>query len=115
MEHQYRAFLNCFDADVSADEEDKTGKKSKVYKIIYVDIFKLLGLLYPHEDIIKAYQNIELSTKDSIAYAVELLDNTLPIEIKTRLFPLVDNISTEERINLCREVLPIFSLQKNHK
>ena len=115
MEHQYRAFLNCFDTDISSDEVDKTGKKSKVYKIIHVDIFKLLGLLYPHEDIIKAYQNIELGTKDSIAYAIELLDNILPIEIKTRLFPLVDNVSSEERIILCREVLPVFSSQKNQK
>ncbi len=115
MEQQYRAFLNCFDADVSVDEEDKTGEKSKVYKIILVDIFKLLGLLYPHEDIIKAYQNIELGSKDSIAYAVELLDNTLPTELKTRLFPLIDNISTEERIHLYREMLLILSLRKNHK
>ncbi|MEE8378543.1 MAG: hypothetical protein V3R45_09210, partial [Candidatus Aminicenantaceae bacterium] len=82
---------------------------------IHVDIFKLLGLLFPHEDIIKAYQNIELGTKDSIAYAIELLDNILPIEIKTRLFPLVDNVSSEERIIWCREVLPVFSSQKNQK
>jgi len=101
MEHQYRAFLES--------------EKPKVHTISHVDIFKLLGLLYPYEDIIKAYQNIELGNKDSIAYAVELLDNILPAELKTRLFPLVDNISTEERINLCREVLPIFSSQKNHK
>ncbi len=101
MEFQYRAFL--------ADE------KPGFHKISYADIFKLLGLLYHNEDIIKAYQNIELGTKDSIAYAVELLDNILPKELKIRLFPLVDNISTEERIQLCREVLPIFSLQKNQK
>ncbi len=115
MEQQYKAFLNCFEADVTADEEDKTGEKSKVHKIIHADIFKLLGLLYPYEDITKAYQNIELGTKNSIAYAVELLDNILPKGLKIRLFPLVDNISTEERINLCREVLPIFSSQKNQK
>jgi len=102
MELQYRAFLEY-------------GKKPGSHKISYTNIFKLLGLLYPHEDIIKAYQNIELGSKDSIAYAVELLDNILPKELKIRLFPLVDNISTEERINLCREVLPIFSSQKNQK
>ncbi|MFC2161999.1 hypothetical protein ACFLRX_10155 [Acidobacteriota bacterium] len=80
-----------------------------------MDIFKLLGLLYSHEDIIKAYQNIESGTKDSIGYAIELLDNILPGEIKTRLFPLVDNISIEERIRLCREVLPTLSSLKNQK
>ena len=101
MELQYRAFL--------------ASEKSEFHKISYVDIFKLLGLLYPNEDIIKAYQNIELGTNDSIAYAVELLDNILPKGLKIRLFPLVDNISTEERFNLCREVLPIFSSQNNQK
>ncbi len=101
MEFQYKFFL--------------ASEKPGFHKISYVDIFKLLGLLYHNEDIIKAYQNIELGTKDSIAYAVELLDNILPKELKIRLFPLVDNISTEERIHLCREVLPIFSLQKNQK
>jgi hypothetical protein len=115
MEHQFRAFLECFEKDVSTENENKTGEKPKVHKISYADIFKLLGLLYPHEDIIKAYQNIELGTKDSIAYAVELLDNILPTELKTRLFPLVDNISTEERIILCREVLSVFSSKKNQK
>ncbi len=115
MEQQYKAFLNCFEADGNTDEEKKTGQKSEVYKIIYVDIFKLMGLLYTYEDITKAYQNIELGTKDSIAYAIELLDNILPADLKTLLFPLVDNISTEERINLCREGLPIFLAQKNQK
>ena len=117
MKDQYSSFLECFETEVSDDKEDKTGtrKSSEVYKIIHVDIFKLLGLLYPHEDIIKAYQNIEFGTKDSIGYAIELLDNILPPEIKTRLFPLVDNISNEARIHLCREVLPILSSLKNQK
>ena len=72
MKDQFSAFLEWFETEVSSDEEDKTGKRSGVYEIIHVDIFKLLGLLYPHEDIIKAYQNIEFGTKDSIGYAIEL-------------------------------------------
>ena len=115
MKDQFSAFLEWFETEVSSDEEDKTGKRSGVYEIIHVDIFKLLGLLYPHEDIIKAYQNIEFGTKDSIGYAIELLDNILPVEIKTRLFPLIDNISIEARIHLCRELLPILSSLKNQK
>ncbi|MCJ7581380.1 MAG: MFS transporter [Candidatus Aminicenantes bacterium] len=115
IKDQYSAFLECFDKDLSTNEEDKSGDKTKVHKIIHTDIFKLLGLLYPHEDIIKAYQNIEFGTKDSIGYAIELLDNILPAEIKIRLFPLVDNISLEARIHLCREVLPFLSSIKNQK
>jgi len=115
MEDQYSAFLDCFDGEISAKAEDKTEDKSKVHKIIHVKIFNLLGLLYPHEAIIKAYQNIESGTKDSIGYAIELLDNILPGEIKTRLFPLIDNISIEERIRLCREVQPTLSSLKKQK
>ncbi len=115
MEHQYRTFLEFFDERISRKNIDKTKKQSKEHKISYVDIFKLLGLLYPNEDIIKAYQNIDSGTNDSIAYAIELLDNILPIELKTGLFPLVDNISIEERIHLCREVLPYFSSQKKYE
>ena len=105
MEHEYKAFLDSF----------KMGEKPKAYTISHADIFKLMGLLYSYEDIVKAYQNIDLGTRDSIGYAIELLDNILPKDLKIRLFPLVDNISIEERINLCREGLPLFSSHKSHK
>jgi len=114
MEHQYKAFLDCFGLDKTTRSSTEV-KKSHVHKISHADIFKLLGLLYPHEDIIKAYQNIELGTNDSISYAVELLDNILPQELKVRLFPLVDNISTEERLRLCREQFKLLMSQINDK
>jgi HEAT repeat protein len=56
-------------------------------------LFKLLGLIYDHEDIFRAYQNLAKGTKDSIAYAVELLDHIVSLEIKERLFPALDGIS----------------------
>jgi AAA family ATP:ADP antiporter len=56
-------------------------------------LFKLLGLIYDHEDIFRAYQNLAKGTKDSIAYAVELLDNTVSLDIKGKLFPVLDGIS----------------------
>ena len=115
MEDQYQTFLGCFEAAPPPVRKDRTGENPKAHKINFSNIFKLLGLLYPYEEILKAYQNIDLGTKDSIAYAVELLDNILPTEIKILLFPLIDNISIEERINLCREALPIFSSKRKQK
>jgi ATP/ADP translocase len=56
-------------------------------------LFKLLGLVYDHEDIFRAYQNLLKGTKDSIAYAVELLDHTVDLEIKERLFPILEGFS----------------------
>ncbi|MDP2915565.1 MAG: Npt1/Npt2 family nucleotide transporter [Candidatus Aminicenantes bacterium] len=56
-------------------------------------LFKLLGLAYDHEDIFRAYQNLLKGTKDSIAYAIELLDHTVSQDIKERLFPLLESFS----------------------
>ncbi len=56
------------------------------------DVFKLLGLIYPHDDMMKAYQNIKSGTKNSMAYAVELLDNTLSKEFRDRLLPIIEQV-----------------------
>jgi AAA family ATP:ADP antiporter len=72
---------------------------------ILENIFKLLGLIYPHEDIAKAYQNLETATKDSVAYAVELLDNILERDIREMVFPLVEDLSREERVRKCQDLM----------
>jgi hypothetical protein len=72
------------------------------------DIFKLLGLIYPHEDIMKSYQNIRAGTKDSVAYAVELLDNLLQKGFKEAIFPIIENLSIRERVERCRILLQNF-------
>jgi AAA family ATP:ADP antiporter len=72
------------------------------------NIFKLLGLIYSHEDIMKSYQNIRTGTKDSVAYAVELLDNLLQKEIKDTIFPIIENMPVKERVERCRVLLKNF-------
>jgi HEAT repeat protein len=72
------------------------------------NIFKLLGLIYPHEDVMKSYQNIRTGTKDSVAYAVELLDNLIQKEIKEALFPIIENMSMTERVARCCLLLKDF-------
>jgi len=73
-----------------------------------MNIFKLLGLIYPREDIFKAYHNIIAGTEDSVDYAVELLDNMLKKEIRDILFPIVEDISLEERVKRCQSILKAF-------
>ena len=68
-------------------------------------IFKLLGLYYPHEDIVKAYQNLQADTKDSVAYALELLDNTLIKEMKEVVLPLIEDLSPSAREREFRRIL----------
>jgi len=97
-----------YDLFIEFAEAESKGKKTEIRKITsheltisMMDIFKLLGLIYPHEDIVKASQNIQTGTKDSVAYAVELLDNTLEKEIKHAILPLVEALSQEERVKAC--------------
>ena len=92
----YDLFLECVEAGSDRPHE---------LTLLLVDIFKLLGLIYPHEDITKAFQNIRTGTKDSIAYAVELLDNILPKEYKEYIFPLMEEISLGDKIKRIRKML----------
>jgi AAA family ATP:ADP antiporter len=97
-------------------QELKTGKKDielrdqlqKQLNTHFMDIFKLLGLFYPHEDITKAYQNIERGTKDSMAYATEMLDNTLSKDLRDVLLPLIEDLSPQERARRFQHILKSF-------
>jgi HEAT repeat protein len=71
----------------------------------FAQIFKLLGLLYPHDDIVKAFQNIQTGTKDSVAYAIELLDNILSKQIKNIVLPLIEDLPPSERRRELQKIL----------
>ncbi|MFW6132100.1 MAG: Npt1/Npt2 family nucleotide transporter [Candidatus Aminicenantaceae bacterium] len=76
---------------------------------IYIkNIFILLELIYPHADIVKALQNIQIGTKNSVAYAIELLDNILRKKIKDIVLPLIDDVKIEERIKKFRWILQSY-------
>jgi len=68
-------------------------------------IFELLSLVYPIEDIVRAYQNLLTGTERSADYSLELLDNILNKEIRDSLAPLVEAWPPEERIRRCRKLL----------
>jgi len=71
-------------------------------------IFELLGLIYPQEDIIKAYQNISAGTKKALDYSIELLDNILKKEVKDILLPLIEDTSFEEKVRISRRMLKVI-------
>ena len=85
-------------ANLVSELENNLGRSLK-------HIFESLSLIYPHKDIIKAYQNISSGTKRSIDYSCELLDNVLKKELKEYLFPLIDDISFDEKVKRCRNML----------
>jgi ATP/ADP translocase len=68
-------------------------------------IFELLGLVYPQEDIVKAYQNILVGTKKALDYSVELLDNILKRELKELLIPLIEDTTLEEKARISRRMI----------
>lgn len=105
IKDHYRTVIKLHGLPQNEDSAQKIQAHEKKLSSSLTEIFKLLGLLFPSENIVKAYQYIELGTKDSIAYAVELLDNTLPKEIKNLLFPLVDDLSLKERASFCSKTL----------
>ncbi len=103
----YMYFIEFADKDAEGENEELCEALGRRMARTLANIFKLLGLLYPHEDMVKAYQNIQTGTKDSVAYAVELLDNTLQKEIREAVLPIVEDLSREERLKAC------LILQKN--
>ena len=67
--------------------------------LVFMNIFKLLALLYPREDIFKAYNNLQTGTQDSMAYAIELLDTTLRKEIRDLVIPIIEDIPLKDKIH----------------
>jgi AAA family ATP:ADP antiporter len=68
-------------------------------------IFELLSLVYSHDDMIRAYQNICSGSRKSIDYSIELLDNMLKKEIKEALLPLIDDIPLEDKARSAKRFL----------
>jgi HEAT repeat protein len=69
------------------------------------EIFKLMGLIFPQEDMAKAFQNWRAGDRNSVAYAIELLDNALDRPAKEKLLPLIEDIPCEERARKCRSLI----------
>ncbi len=70
----------------------------------YDHITLLLSLLYDPESIQLVKENVEAGTPDSIQYALELLDLFVDQDLKPKLIPLLDDSSTEDKL----EKLQIF-------
>jgi CRP-like cAMP-binding protein len=65
----------------------------------YEQLFMLLSLLYDGESVSLVKENILSESAEGIAYGMELLDMFLDPELKPKLFPLIDDISVQEKIN----------------
>jgi AAA family ATP:ADP antiporter len=104
----YQILIESYDANSKIKKGMTNKQLSENLSSSMMNIFKLLGLIYPHEDIFRAYQNIRTGTKDSVDYAVELLDNILPKEIRDVVLPLIEQLPLEERVRRCRTLFKTF-------
>ena len=68
-------------------------------------IFELLGLIYPQDDIARAYQNYTEGTKRSVDYSLELLEHILAKGIKDPLLPLLEERPLDEKAAVCAKIL----------
>ena len=68
-------------------------------------IFDLLSLVYPHEDVFRAYQNYHEGTKKSVDYSLELLENILKKDIKEIFLPILEERPLDEKAQICRKIL----------
>ena len=100
--------IELYDLISTGKKEEREKTLQKDLSVSFMNTFRLLGLIYPHEDIIKAFQNIRTETKDSVAYAVELLDNILEKEMKDVIFPLVEDLPLKERVKRCLNLIKIL-------
>ena len=80
---------------------DLGGLLSKTVK----QIFELLSLVYPHEDIVRAYQNYQGGRKKSVDFALELLETILKKDMKDVLLPLLEEHPADEKARIARRVL----------
>ncbi|UCC40674.1 MAG: MFS transporter [Candidatus Aminicenantes bacterium] len=105
----YKTFIKSCDSSYGGKKIHEDKDLAESLNVSLRNIFKLLGLIYPHEDIFKAYQNIKTGTKESMDYAIELLDNMLDKEIRDMVFSLVEDLTVEERVKRCRSLLKSIS------
>ncbi len=102
-------FIKHFGTKSKRKKAEKTKGLPEELNVSLMNVFKLFGFIYLREDIMRAYQNIQAGTKDSVDYAIELLDNTLKKEMREIVIPLMEDLALEERVKRCRSCLKNFS------
>ena len=87
-----QVYIDLQEAELGKKHDEQIKDSQRILDKQLANIFKLLGLYYPHGDLLKAYQNLKADTKHSVAFAIELLDNTLKKDIRDAILPLVEDI-----------------------
>jgi len=100
----YEAYLADYDRTLSGERPVPDPAQKAEADIGMGQIFDLLTLIYPREDIVRAYQNMQQGTRRSFDSSLELLDNVLQRDLKLFLFPLLEDLPPEYKAQRLRRV-----------
>ncbi|MCP4458703.1 MAG: cyclic nucleotide-binding domain-containing protein [Cytophagales bacterium] len=62
------------------------------------NIFMLLGMMYDPQNVLLVRENIEIGTIESISFAIEMLDVFVHEGLKPKLFPILDEMKSEDKL-----------------
>ncbi len=85
--------------------KERAGLRRRYLESYFADIFKLLGLYYPQDDIRTVYQNIKTGTQNSMANAIEWLDNALKKDMRDALVAIVEDLDPAEKAKRFQKIL----------
>ena len=72
----------------------------------YTQITLLMSLLYDPQSVQLVKDNVESGTPDGIAYALELMELFVDADLKPKLYPLFDDISVKDKLELLQTYFP---------
>ena len=98
-------FVEIYKSGINTEKDLKSENLNLEVSRYLKQIFELLTLIYPKEEIITAYQNISAGTKKSLDYSLELLDNILEKDIKEMIFPLIEDSLFENKVAKIKSIL----------
>jgi ATP/ADP translocase len=94
--------------ELPEDEHYKFVRQALQEEVVqnYDQISMLLSILYDPQSVELVRENIETGDPDNIAFAMELLDLFVDAELKPKLFPLLDDSSVEDKLQLLQLYYP---------
>ena len=101
-------------ASLSTNEEEigpyLEGALEDEINLNFDSLFDLLSLAYEPQTIFHIRDNLESGTSEGVNFALELLDLVIAEELKPKLFPLLDDISREDKIKQLQDFYPIHKM-----
>jgi ATP:ADP antiporter, AAA family len=100
--------------EIEKNEKTELLRKALDEEIDYnfENIYMLLALIYDPQSVNLVKENIQSGTVEGIVFAVELLDVFLDEELKPIFFPLIEDITQEQRNELLQGYFPRQRLDK---